>query len=72
MIGLNSYKWKRNIYNYISKLGLIKADWATHCNYAGSEYKFRDGKNGKKIMQLKCPKYQKPKDENMGWTKHSS
>ena len=27
------------------------------------------GKNGKKIMQLKWPKYQKPKDENMGWTK---
>ena len=25
-------------------------------------------KNGKKIMQLKWPKYQKPKDENMGWT----
>ena len=29
----------------------------------------QDGKNGKKIMQLKWPKYQKPKDENMGWTK---
>ena len=29
----------------------------------------RDGKNGKKIMQLKLPKYQKPKDQNMGWTK---
>ena len=27
------------------------------------------GKNGKKIMQLKWPKYRKPKDENMGWTK---
>ena len=27
-------------------------------------------KNGKKITQLKWPKYQKPKDENMGWTKH--
>ena len=26
-------------------------------------------KNGKKITQLKWPKYQKPKDENMGWTK---
>ena len=26
-------------------------------------------KNGKKIMQLKWPKYQKPKDENMGWTR---
>ena len=26
-------------------------------------------KNGKKIMQLKWPKYQKPKDENMGWAK---
>ena len=25
-------------------------------------------KTGKKIMQLKWPKYQKPKDENMGWT----
>ena len=24
--------------------------------------------NGKKITQLKWPKYQKPKDENMGWT----
>ena len=24
----------------------------------------------KKITQLKWPKYQKPKDENMGWTKH--
>jgi hypothetical protein len=24
------------------------------------------GKNGKKIMQLKSPKYLKPKDENMG------
>ena len=29
----------------------------------------QDGKNGDKIMQLKWPKYQKPKDENMGWTK---
>ena len=29
-------------------------------------------KNGKKITQLKWPKYQKPKDENMGWTKHIS
>ena len=27
-------------------------------------------KTGKKITQLKWPKYQKPKDENMGWTKH--
>ena len=27
---------------------------------------------GKKITQLKWPKYQKPKDENMGWTKHRS
>ena len=27
-------------------------------------------KTGKKIMQLKWPKYKKPKDENMGWTKH--
>ena len=26
-------------------------------------------KKGKKITQLKWPKYQKPKDENMGWTK---
>ena len=26
-------------------------------------------RNGKKITQLKWPKYQKPKDENMGWTK---
>ena len=24
----------------------------------------------KKIVQLKWPKYQKPKEENMGWTKH--
>ena len=29
-------------------------------------------KNGKKITQLKWPKYQKPKDENMGWTKQLS
>ena len=28
-------------------------------------------KNGKKITQLKWPKYQKPKDENMGWTRVS-
>ena len=28
-------------------------------------------KNGKKITQLKWPKYQKPKNENMGWTKQS-
>ena len=27
-------------------------------------------KNGKKIKQLKWPKYQKPKDKNMGWMKH--
>ena len=27
-------------------------------------------KNGKKIRQLKWPKYQKPKDEKMGWMKH--
>ena len=27
-------------------------------------------KNGKKITQLKWLKYQKPKDENVGWTKH--
>ena len=27
-------------------------------------------KNGKKIKQVKWPQYQKPKDENMGWTKH--
>ena len=26
-------------------------------------------KNGKKSMQLKWPKYQKPKDKNMGWMK---
>ena len=25
---------------------------------------------GKKITQLKWPKYQKPKDKNMGWMKH--
>ena len=30
----------------------------------------QDGKKtGKKITQLKWPKYQKPKDENMGWMK---
>ena len=29
----------------------------------------QDGINGKKITQLKWLKYQKPKDENMGWTK---
>ena len=29
----------------------------------------QDGKNGKKTTQLKWPKYQKPKDKNMGWTK---
>ena len=29
----------------------------------------RRKKIGKKITQLKWPKYQKPKDENMGWTK---
>ena len=27
-------------------------------------------KKRKKITQLKQPKYQKPKDENMEWTKH--
>ena len=26
-------------------------------------------KKGKKITQLKWPKYQKPKGKNMGWTK---
>ena len=26
-------------------------------------------KNRKKISELKWPKYQKPEDENMGWTK---
>jgi hypothetical protein len=26
-------------------------------------------KNGKKITQIEWPKYQKLKDENMGWTK---
>ena len=31
----------------------------------------QDGKNGKKITQLKLPKYQKPEDKNMGWTKQS-
>ena len=34
----------------------------------------QDGKNPehmvKKITQLKWPKYQKPKDENMAWTEH--
>ena len=28
-------------------------------------------KKGKKITQLKWPKYQKPKDKYMGWTKHA-
>ena len=32
----------------------------------------QDGKKRKKITHLKWPKYQKPKDENMGWTKHKS
>ena len=27
-------------------------------------------KTGKKITKLKWPKYQKTKDENMGWTKY--
>ena len=27
-------------------------------------------KKGMKMTQLKWPKYQKPKDENTGWTKH--
>ena len=26
----------------------------------------------KKITQVKWPKYQKPKDENMGWTKNAT
>ena len=30
----------------------------------------KTGKNRKKIMQLKWQKYQKPKDEYMGWMKH--
>ena len=30
----------------------------------------RKKKNRKKITQLKWPKYQKPKDKNLGWTKH--
>ena len=29
-------------------------------------------RTGKKILQLKWPKYQKPKDKNIGWTKHKS
>ena len=29
----------------------------------------QDGNNREKITQLKWPKYQKPDDENMGWTK---
>ena len=32
----------------------------------------QDKKNRQKITQLKWPKYQKTKDENMGWTKHKS
>ena len=31
----------------------------------------KTAKTGKKIIQLKWPTYQKPKDENMGWTKYS-
>ena len=30
----------------------------------------QDGKNTHTHTQLKWPKYQKPRDENMGWTKH--
>ena len=30
----------------------------------------QDRKNWKKVTQLKWPKYQRPKDENTGWTKH--
>ena len=30
------------------------------------------GKNGTKITQPKLAKYQKPKGENMGWTKHKN
>ena len=30
----------------------------------------QNGKKGKKVTKLKWPKYQRPKDENMGWTKH--
>ena len=41
-----------------------------------SHFARQDGQDGKKpwkkITQLKWPKYQKPKDENMGWTKHWS
>ena len=40
------------------------------CNLHFERQDGQDGKNGKKIMQLKWPKYQKPKDKNMGWTKH--
>ena len=29
----------------------------------------QNGKNGKKIAQIKWRKYLKPKNENMGWTK---
>ena len=43
---------------YVILFTLYKARWA------------RWKKNGIKIMQLKWPKYQKPKDENMGSMKH--
>ena len=29
-------------------------------------------KNGKKITEQKWPKYQKPKDKNMGWMKQKT
>ena len=42
----------------INLIVICKARWA------------RRKKTGKKISQIKWPKYQKPKDENMEWTKH--
>jgi hypothetical protein len=35
-------------------------------------YILQDGKIGKKTTQLKWQKYQKPKDETMGWMKQKS
>ena len=71
---------------YISiGIHLIFVFWffVTFCDEIGKTWKYyvifvyilqgkmgKMDKNGKKIMQLKWPNYQKPKDESMGWTKH--
>ena len=47
-------------FHFLFLVPFCKARWA------------RWKKTGKKITQLKWPKYQKPKDENMGWTKQIS